>query len=253
MSQQQVFEYRLPNGKAGYFTTDDIEGMSMPEFLYYKDYLVNVRDVTRYDTAVYEKVVVTSQHVHQLFRKGIGQQDKFATSDNAFVKNEFHTNMPRQGEVPAGGLWILYDVAAPKAFTAGKPTTVGASGQITNAKATFVASNDPALNLEAWINQMKLKYTEGDSEDGIIRGLLKDFPANTGQSGYLGSSVGGVAQNAMIPNVSLRSPRILQAGQDFTAILQPLCDFDLTTANGIDQMVTQKVELKTIELVKLAS
>lgn len=248
---QEVFEYRLPNGKSGVFTIADIQGMSMPEFLYYKDYLVNVRDVTRYDTAVYEKAVITSQHVHQLFRKGIGQQDKFATSDTALLKTEFHTNMPRQGEVPQGGLWIVYDIAAPKAFTAGKPTTMAANGAITNPKATFVASNDPALILEAWTNQVKLKYTEGDSEDGIIKGLLKDFPANTGQTGYLGSSVGGVAQNAMIPNVSLRSPRVLQAGQDFTVILTPLCDFDTTNANGIDQIIAQKVELKTIELVRI--
>lgn len=249
--RDQVFEYRLPNGKQGVFTVEDIEKMSMPEFLYFKDYLVNVRDVTRYDTAVYEKTVITPQHRHQLFRKGIGQQDKMATSDTALLKTEFHTNMPREGEVPAGGLWIVYDIAAPKAFTAGKPATLAANGAITNSKATFVASNDPALNLEAWTNQVKLKYTEGDSEDGIIRGLLKDFPANTGQSGYLGSSVGGVAQNAMIPNVSLRSPRVLQAGQDFTVELIPLCDFDTTNATGIDQIITQKVELKTIELVKI--
>ena len=251
--RDDIFVYQMPDGRSGTFTVADIQGMSMPEFLMYKDYLVNVRDRVRYDTAVYEKVIITPQMKHELFRKGIGQAEKFATSDNTFVKTEFHTNMPRQGEVPAGGLWIIYDVSAPKAFTAGEPTTRAANGAITNAKASFAATNDPALNLEAWTNQIKLKYTEGDSEDGIIKGRLKEFPANTGQTGYLGSSVGGVAQNALIPNVALRSPRVLLHGQDFTVGLEPLCDFDASAATGINQIITQQIELRTIELVKLPS
>lgn len=248
---EQVFRFRMPDGKQGSFSVQDIMAMTMPEFLYYKDFLVNVRDVTRYDTAVYEKTTITALHTHQLFRNGVGQEEKFATSDTEFVKTKFHTNMGRKGEVPQGGLWIVYDVAAPAAFSAGKPTTKAANGSVTNAKASFVATNDPALILDAWLNQVELKYVEGESEDGIIKGLLKDFPANSGQSGFLGSSVGGIAQNAMVPNVSLRSPRILEGGQDFTVILSPFCDFDTTNATGIDQIITQKVELKTIELVKL--
>lgn len=250
MGNQEVFKYVLPDGTRGVFTLEDISKMNMPTFMYYKDYFVNVRDTIRYDMAVYEKATITPLHTHQLFRNGVGQEEKYATSDTEFTKTKLHTNMGRKGEVPQGGLWVIYDISAPITFYAGKPTSIDANGAISNAKASFVATNDPAIIADAWGNQVELKYMEGDDEDGIVKGLLKDFAPNSGLSGALGSSVGGFVQNAMIPNVNLRSPRVLEGGQDFTVLLTPVCNFDTTNATGIDQIIRQKVELRVIELVK---
>lgn len=247
-----VLGFLRPDGSRGAISVKELIGMDPQEFLVFKDRLVNVRDTVKYDMAIFEKVAsITPQHKMEIFRKGEGQSEKYATSDTTYNKTLFNTNIPRDGQVPAGGLWIIYDIAAPIRFVAGTPTTQAANGAITNAKVSaFSAYNDFALALDAWVNQTQLKYTEGSSEDAVVKGLIKDFPANSGQVGFAGSSVGGIAQNAMIPNVALRTPRVLEGGEEFAVEIAPLADFDTSSGSGINQMIVQKVELKVIELIR---
>lgn len=249
----QVFQFKAGNNfdpaALKSITAGEIMNMTMPEFLAFQERLVRVRRRVRYDTAVYEKVNVTPQMVHTLFRKGLGQTEKYATSDNTYTKTRFNTNMTRNGEFEQGSLTIIYDISAPQAFTAGEATARAANGAIINPKATFSANNDPALNLKAVQEQFELVYKEGDSEDGIFRGLIKEFSQNNGQSGFLGSSVGGVAQNVLWETKPLDNPRVLEGGEDFSIDLRPLADLDLSAATGINQILVQKVELSVIELI----
>lgn len=247
----QVFQYRndinnLNPKDLSAITIDQLMMMSMPEFLNFQNRLVNVRHRKRRDMALYEKTVITPQHHKAIFRKGVGQEDSYATSDTRYTKTRAHTNMQRDGEFQQGSLVIIKDISAIIEFTAGIPTTVE-HGLITNAKAVFPTNYDNCLALSAWKRQVELVYKEGESE--IVKGDLSEFPQNDGVSGFNGASPGGIAQNAFQPSMAFPNPRVLQGGDDFSVEIRPLCNFDTSQANGINQVIRQIVELYTVELV----
>jgi hypothetical protein len=226
----------------------EIMAMSMPEFLQFKSKLANVRHRKRYDVAVFEAVGIPAGTTKTIFRKGIGQEDSLATSDTRFAKTRAHTNMSRDGEFEQGSLVIIEDVSAVQAITSGVPATV-VNGIVTNARATFPAFLDPALVLNVWLNQVELAYKEGETE--IQKGLLSEFPQNSGVSGFLGASPGGIAQNAFMPVMAMANPRVLEGGEDFSVDIRTLASFDATVATGVGLQITQKVELSTIEVIQV--
>ena len=249
---QPVFQFKTNPGSLqpaqyGVISIEEIMRMSSNEFLVFQDRLVNVRRRTRYDTAVYGKAVIAAETKVEFFRKGIGEGDVKIGTGAAYNKTRAHTNMPRKGEFPQGSLIIITDIVAKKAFTSGLPTGV-TDGIVTNAKAlAAVATNDPTLNLLTWLETVELAYREDELDK--IQNYLGKFTQNEGISGFMGASIGGVAQNFGAPGVALVSPRVLEGGQDFSVQLRHLAAFDLSTATGIDQETTQRVELETIELI----
>ncbi len=247
----QVFRFKSNPGMTpamyGEISAAEIARMPSQEFLVFKGRLMNVRHRTRYDTAVYEKGVIAANNSHDLFRSGLGDKAKYANSNNEYTKTRAHTNMNRKGEFPQGSLTIITDVVAKKAFTSGIPTGV-TEGIVTNAKAlAAVATNDPTLNLLTWLENVYLSYREDDVAK--IENYLGKFAQNEGISGFMGASVGGVAQNFATLGVALVTPRILEGGEDFSVRLDNLAAFDISTATGIDQIVVQRVELETVELI----
>ena len=244
---EPVFRFKANGGGTLPITMKEIQDMSMPEFLQFKDKLVNVRERERYDKAIYEAVNIKAGLVKDIFRKGYGQEDTYATSDTEYKKTKWHTNMHRSGEFEQGSLVIITDISAPKAFFAGKPTTV-LNGQVTNAKATFPTDTDPALSLDTWLKCVVLDYREGESS--INEEPLRRYPQNDGQSGVIGASQGGLMQNAFMPSVALKNPRTLIGGEDFSVRLTTLHDFD-ASATGLNQVIVQEVILSTIELIRV--
>ena len=250
MANTDVFQYKAnPNSaQTSLISADDIQKMSMPEFLQFQNKLSNVRRRVRYDMAVYEKVIIAAGTEKAIFRKGIGQEETFATSDTEYKKTRVHTNMYRNGEFEAGSLVIVTDICACVSIRGGVPTAQ-AAGVITNAKPDFTVSVDAALALQAWLEQTELIYREGETE--IVGGLLSEFPQNRGISGFAGSIQTAIAQNVFMPSFALRNPRVLAGGDDFSVLLRNLAAFDLTAATGINQQIVQKVELETIEIVNV--
>jgi len=248
----EVFRYKVPvtdKNPAGtaVITADEIARMGINEFLLFKNRLVNVRHRERYDIAVYEPVLIKDGLVKDLFRKGNGQQETFATSEVEFKKTRRHTNMHRGGEFEQGSLIIIEDISAPKAFTPGRPTTV-TNGIVTNCKATFPPDFDAGLTLDTWLQAVELDYREG--ETSIKADALTNYPQNSGVSGVLGASQGGIIQNAFNPRMALENPRVLEGGDDFSVRLLMMQDFDASAA-GINMPIAQKVILHTIELITL--
>jgi hypothetical protein len=250
----RVFRFKtnpdsLSAAEYGIISADEIMRMSSQEFLVFKNRLANVRRRTRYDTAVYEKAVIAAGTTVDLFRAGIGDRQKFATSNAEFLKTRAHTNMTRKGEFEQGSLVIITDIVAKKFFTSGLATTV-TDGIVTNSKAlAAVPTNDPTLNLLTWIENIELAYKEG--EDDKVVNLLSKFTQNDGISGFMGASVGGVAQNFAALGIPLPTPRVLEGGEDFSLQLRHHAAFDTSTATGIDQVVAQRVELETIEVIQV--
>lgn len=248
----QVFQFKTNPGlqqatQVGVISIDEIMKMSSAEFLSFQNQLMYVRRRTRYDTAVYPKAIIPAETRAYLFRKGEGDSDTLVGTSTAYAKTRAHTNMPRKGEFPQGALVIITDVIAKKAFFSSVPTTV-VNGIPTNTKAiTQVASNDPALNLAVWLEQIELAYRE-DANPKVINYLGK-FTQNEGISGFIGNSVGGIAQNFAAQGIALPAPRVIEGSQDFDVEIHHLADFDTSTATGIDQFVVQRVELETIELI----
>lgn len=248
----QVFQFKTNPGSlkpADYsvISIEEIMRMSSNEFLVFQDRLTNVRRRTRYDMAVYSKSLIAAEAKVELFRKGPGEGDVRVGDGSAYNKTRAHTNMPRKGQFPTGSLIIITDVVAKKAFTSSLPTTV-VDGIVTNAKAlAAVATNDPTLNLLTWLETIELAYREDEMDK--ISNYLGKFTQNEGISGFMGASVGGVAQNFGALGVALPAPRVIVGEQDFSVQLRHLAPFDLTTATGIDQFVSQRVELETIELI----
>lgn len=248
----QVLQYKNPIGSSqatGVISIQEIMKMPQPDFLVFKQRLMNVRFRTRYDTAVYEigAGVIAANTTVDLFRKGVGDKDTYGNSANEYKKTLGHTNMPKKGEFPQGSLIIIADIVAKKAFTSGLPTGVTA-GIVTNPKAAAaVATNDPTLNLLTWLENVHLDYTE----DGLakVTNYLGKFTQNEGISGFMGASVGGVAQNFGALGSPLPQPRAMEGGDDFGIVLRHVADFDNTAATGINQVVTQRVELETVELI----
>lgn len=243
----QVFRFKANSGGTSPISMKEIREMSMPEFLQFKDRLVNVRERERYDKAIFEAVIIKAGTIKDIFRKGVGQEDTLATSDTEYKKSRWHTNMHRGGEFEQGAMVVVYDISAPKAFFAGKPTT-STNGAVTNAKATFPADIDPALVMDTWLKCVELDYREG--EYSINAEPLRRYPQNDGQSGVLGSSPGGFVQNAFMPSMALKAPRTLEGGDDFSVRLTALHDFD-ASATGINQVIVQEVILSTIELIRV--
>ncbi len=197
--------------------------------------------------AVVEAVIIPAGTTKDLFRKGTGQEDTFATSDTEYKKTRQHTNMHRGGEFEQGSLVIITDISAPKAFFSGLPTAV-VNGIVTNARATFPAYIDPALLLDTWLNCVELDYREGEAS--INADPLTRFSQNSGVSGVIGGSNGGIIQNAFMPSLSLDNPRILEGGEDFSVRLQTMSSFD-ASATGVNMPIAQKVVLSTTELVNV--
>ncbi len=248
---EQVYKFKTnPNSLSpaeyGVITAAEIMQMTTNEFLHFKGQLANVRERTRYDTAVYEKGLIKAGLTVDLFRRGIGDKEKFANSNNEFTKTLAHTNMPRKGEFPQGSLIIIWDVVAKKAVTSGLAAGI-TDGIITNPKATFPGTIDPALVLLPWLEHVHLAYREDEADK--IRNYLGKFTQNEGVSGVIGASAGGVVQNFAAMGYALRRPRSLEGGQDFSCQLTHAADYDTSTASGIDQVVSQRIELETIEVI----
>jgi hypothetical protein len=247
---EAVFRYKnnpssLNPAEMSIISANEIMNMTSQEFLNFKGRLANVRHRTRFDTAVWEAAIITPAMVATIFRKGVGQTDKYASSDTTFNKTRAHTNMTRNGEFPQGSLVIVADVIARKAFTSGVPTTV-VNGVITNPRATFPAYLDPALALQVWTENVEMAYREDDVDK--VADTLNRFPQNDGMSGAIGASQGGIMQNVMMPRFGLHSPRVLDGGDDFSVEIRPLANFD-ASVTGINQVIIQRVELETVEVI----
>ncbi len=248
---EPIFKFKMqpgnPKSPEGMITPEEITRMASQEFLLFKSRLVNVRHTTRWDVSIYEPVIIKEGTYKDLFRKGVGQEETFATSDGEYKKKEFHTNMQRGGEFPLNSLTVISDISVVKAFTPGVPTTV-VNGIVTNPRATFPTYLDSGLTLDTWLNQNILEYREG--ENIIKRDLFRKFPQNDGQTGVLGASQGGIMQNAFMQRVGLDNPRILEGGEDFSLRLLSLGDFD-ASATGINQTIVQRIELECTELIRV--
>ena len=232
----------------GQILPHELEGMSLPEFFTFQERLVKVRRNRRRDMAVWQanKKILPS-HVGNIFRKGNGQQQSYASSETeTYKQTKVHTNMSKDGEFEKGSLVIIYAIEVPFPVTSKAATQT--NGVVTNPKAVFTDSFDPALLAVSWLAQGELSFWRGETE--ILRSLLEDFPAYTGLTGVLGSNQGALIQNGnhhmnILPNVI-----VLEGGDDFHVEINPLAEYDMTSATGLGLEMTQQVKLHTIELVR---
>lgn len=245
----KVFKYKGKDGSEKEISIDEIQKMTMPEFLYFQDRLMKVRRRRRRDIAIFENnVKVTPQHSKEIFRKGIGEEDTYATSNTEFVKNRAHTNMLRGGHFGEGNMTIITSIEAHYTATALQATTTE-HGIVLNPKGVVPTAYDPFLLGNAWLTQTELVFRRGETI--IVDGLLEDFPQMSGLSGVAGASVGALVQNAFLPNNFLNQPEVLVDTEDFAIEINPLArEFDLTSASGLNIGIVQEVKLNTIELVR---
>lgn len=256
MSSLDRFQFKpryTPPGQAdiiGTITAAEIQAMTMQEFLSFQGQLVNVRRRKRRDLAAWEKNnTITTAMSKEIFRKGLGDQDTYATSATEFTKTRAQTNMQRGGNFGEGSLTIISQIEAYVHTTALIPTTV-AGGVITNPLGLAALTLwDPAMVEVMLQNQFELGFYRGETL--IVDGLLKDFPQAAGVSGSIGNSVGGVFQNALFDGNFLDNPQVLANDEDFHVLLSPLCSMDFTAATGENIQVTIGVELNTVELRRL--
>ncbi|HEX8637863.1 MAG TPA: hypothetical protein VF692_07375, partial [Pyrinomonadaceae bacterium] len=106
---EKVFQFKgIGNQPGGVLTAQEIMNMPMPEFLLWRDRLMNVTRRKRRDIAVFKNnIVVTPEHRKQIFRKGIGEEDTYANINTEFQKTRAHTNMSRGGHFGEGNLTIV--------------------------------------------------------------------------------------------------------------------------------------------------
>lgn len=230
----------------GMVSLDEIQKMTLPEFLQFEGQLMNVRRRKRRDMAIFEgNTTVTVASEKQIFRKGVGDEDTPATSSVGFIKTRGHTNMARGGSFGEGSLTIITAIEAFVYATALKGTTY-VNGLITNPLGVAPTAYDPALLLTILAKQVEIGFYRGESL--IIDGLVEEFPQMSGLSGFAGASVGALVQNALLPNNFLSNPQALKDDEDFHVLVSPLTDINNTSASGLNVPFNIGVKLSTIEV-----
>jgi hypothetical protein len=230
----------------GVVSIEEIQKMTMAEFLSFEGQLMNVRRRKRRDLAIFEgNTAITPAHAKQVFRKGVGDEDTPATSNVSFVKTRAHTNMNRGGSFGEGSLTVITAIEAYIALTAMKATTY-TNGIVTNPLGVAPANYDPALLLKTIAQQFEVGFYRGETL--IIDGLVEEFPQVNGFSGFAGASPGALVQNALLPNNYLNNPQSLKDDEDFHVQITPLAALDLTTATGLNVPFNVGVKLSTIEV-----
>jgi hypothetical protein len=246
----KIISFTDGQGAINEIDAKQLEGMTIPQFLNIEGRIHNVRRDRVYDTVIYDtNTTVTAAAKRTLFRKGLDQGDTTAVSGTAFKKTLSHTNMLKDGEFEKNDLVIVRNVEIELPAFGGKPTTQ-ANGVITNAKATFPATYDPALAAYAWLSQLWVEFKRGGKT--VYENLAINFPQDAGLYAAFGANSGAYVQNGnganLMPNV-----QVLEGGDDFSVVLTPLADFDLTTATGLNMEWKTKVVLDVQRVVTLYS
>ena len=244
----RMFQLVNPNGQIiDSVSADQLERMTVAQFANLEGNLYNVRHNRRYDTAVWKANAAVTAETHKvtLFRKGVGEQDTYGNDPaSAYTKSLIHTNMLKSGEFEQGDLVIIKNVEIEKVAFGGKPTT-RAAGIVTNAKATFPSDRDPAMENYYWLNQLLVQFRRGNTV--IVENQAINFPQDAGILASFGANSGAYAQNGyganLLPNV-----QVLAGGDDFSVVLNPLANFDLTNTSALGDEIATKVVLETIEL-----
>lgn len=226
---------------------DEIQNMTMPEFLQLEGRLVRVKRRKRRDMAIWEpNVAITIAMFKEIFRKGVGEQDTYATSATAYTKTRAHTNMPRGGNFGEGSLTIITSIEAHFAAYALRPTTL-TGGLCVNPLGVAVAAYDPGLFHDVVTKQFEVGLYKG--EDLLIDGLVQEFPAMNVNSFSAGAAVGALVQNGGLPGNYLNNPVVLKNDEDFHVLVSPLTAMDMSTGAGLTLVnIPIMVKLSTIEL-----
>lgn len=225
----------------------ELENMSLPEFHEFQGRLVKVRRNKRRDMAVWEpnKLHKANAEGGMIFRKGVGEQQPYMSSDTGTYKQgRVQTNMSRGGEFEKGSLSVICAIEAP--FPVTSKATAQLNGVVTNPKPIQIVDFDPFLLGNSWQNQVELSFWRGESE--IFRSLLEDFTPTTSMTGVLGSSTAVYAQNIYNGHNVMPSVQVIEGGDDFHIRLHLLSEYDMTDANGLGLEITQQVKMHTIEL-----
>lgn len=238
----------VQDAKVGSISIEEIQNMTMPEFLKFEGQLVNVRRRKRRDQAVWRSnTAITTAMSKDIFRNGIGAVDAFADDPNTtYNKTRAHTNMSMNGSFGEGSLTIVTALEAYHANFALRGTTY-TGGQITNPLGVAVTGFDPGLLTHTVCRQFEVAFYKGETR--IIDGLVEEFPQMNAISGVAGAAVGALFQNAALPGNYLNNPVVLKDDADFHVNVAPLTALDLSTASGLTLVgVTIMIKLNTIEL-----
>ena len=233
------------NNQAFELTLDQIEKMSIHQFINIDGYLVNVDWNRRYDTVVFEtNTTVPEGGSKKIFRKGLEEKDEYFESVNTYTKTLVHTNMLKGGEFDEGDLTVIKNLEVELPMFGGKPTTQ-AAGVVTNAKASFPATFDPALAAYRFLNQTWIQFMQG--KDVIFENKALYFASKAWLLAAFGANSGAYVQNGYGQNY-MRKPRIIRGSRDFSVNVISLASYDLTTATGLNMEVSMTIALETTEL-----
>lgn len=225
-----------------------IENMTTPQFGEIDGKLVNVNWTQRYDTVVVKADTTVAEGAKQkYFAKGLEEKDTYfglTGAANEFTKTLVHTNMLKGGEFDEGELTILKNLQIELPMFGGKPTTQ-AAGIVTNAKATFPATFDPALAAWRWLNQTWIEFIQGNKT--IYEGKAIYFMQKAGLYAAFGANAGAYVQNGNGMNIMTR-PRVIEGSRDFSVRVTALASWDNTNATGINQELTMGICFETTEL-----
>jgi hypothetical protein len=236
----------------GQISLDEIADMPMPEFLQLESRLMNVRKRKRRDVAVYEKnTAITTAMTKEIFRKGVGADESFATSATEYIKNRWHTNMPRGGDFGEGSVTIVKSLEVFISTFALVPTTF-VGGAATNLLGLAALTlYDPGLVEATLVKWAEIGFYRGETL--IVDGLAEEFPAQDVVSGVAGAAVGALFQNGGLPGKPLENPEVLVDNEDFHVLVSPLHALDMTSATGLNLPINVFVKLSTTELRQVYS
>jgi hypothetical protein len=194
------------------------------------DFLVDGVDEEYEDCFI--NVAGTADEVNEavdLFKKGIGEQGQTWNTQAAYVKNEFHTNMPANGQFPFGQYTIIYAMEIHAVPYPATPTTVGSSGTI----GTITSALDHGTQVTGWNavtygiaameqNRWAFKRDEREEEEN---GKFRQLPSRKGYSGYAGAATATLFQNAAFGAGATpyrMRPKLIKNEEDFFVRLQHL-------------------------------
>ena len=240
------------DGKQEY-TLEQLAGMPIATILRKGGKAVNSRFKIFYDKAVFKPTTITKGQTRKLFTAGVDDKDNYVNAgggDAGWTKDEFYTNMQKDGEFP-GGTRFLHLLTMVDIFL---PSVKPAANGIVNGKVVNIAVN-PAANtyaasllMQALLSQFTLTLRRGGKDEAIQDGLLGDFPSSKSITGAMGAVLDGFIENAPENPFTIRLQRaqVYNPNDGFNFLLAPLADSLDISACGQDVVV--KVAMAGIEL-----
>jgi hypothetical protein len=230
----------------GNVSLDEISKMTSEEFAAIDGRLLSVRRRKRHDVACFEAVSIAAGTNKDIFRKGIGQQDTYATSNTAFTKTRWHTDMARDGDFGEGSLTIIKSIEVGIATFALKGTTYTA-GAVTNPLGVAISNYDPALLEATLVKWAEINFFRGETY--IVGGQAEDFGQANIVTGVAGAAVGAIFQNGSgLEDGLLDNPQVFRDNEDFHVNVNALHALDMSTGSGLFFPVNVFVKFDTTEL-----